>query len=194
MKKRTKHVEKTEATKNRIIMAAIQEFGQRGISGTTIEDIAAASSCNKALIYRHFGSREELYKDVIHYIIHERRQVFEDQPQTLEDLLSYWVDNTQSNRDVLRLFMQEAIRFGLHPIPFLKEQTNYYKLQAQKLQNLNLPPAIRQSPKMFLLALISLVTFPFAFPQITKMVTGANAESQAFNKRWKEFLVEMLRG
>jgi AcrR family transcriptional regulator len=50
-----------EATKQRILQAAIEEFAARGAAGGRVDRIAAAASANKQLIYAHFGSKQELF-------------------------------------------------------------------------------------------------------------------------------------
>jgi AcrR family transcriptional regulator len=50
-----------EATKQRILEAAIAEFAARGAAGARIDRIAAAASANKQLIYAYFGSKQQLF-------------------------------------------------------------------------------------------------------------------------------------
>ncbi|MBD1917593.1 TetR/AcrR family transcriptional regulator [Phormidium sp. FACHB-322] len=54
-----------EATKAEILNAAEEEFAKFGFSGAKTEAIAAKTGVTKAMIYYHFGSKEELYKAVI---------------------------------------------------------------------------------------------------------------------------------
>src|SRR5665213_3107835 len=44
-----------------IVAATRRLFDERGLQDAPIEDIARAVGINKALIYRHFSSKEELY-------------------------------------------------------------------------------------------------------------------------------------
>lgn len=57
-----------EARKAEITMAARGEFAKKGFYGTSIRDIAKAASISEALIYRHFPSKEVLYKEIYFYI------------------------------------------------------------------------------------------------------------------------------
>ncbi|HSM82140.1 MAG TPA: TetR/AcrR family transcriptional regulator [Nodosilinea sp.] len=54
-----------EATKAEILDAAEEEFAKFGFNGAKTEAIAAKTGVTKAMIYYHFGSKEELYKAVI---------------------------------------------------------------------------------------------------------------------------------
>jgi AcrR family transcriptional regulator len=50
-----------DGTRARILNVALREFSRLGLSGARIDAIAAESGLNKAMIYYHFGSKEELY-------------------------------------------------------------------------------------------------------------------------------------
>jgi TetR/AcrR family transcriptional regulator len=53
----------TEAApgKEKILEAALTEFAERGFDGARVDRIASEAGVNKALIYYHFKSKEELY-------------------------------------------------------------------------------------------------------------------------------------
>ena len=48
------------ATRVRIEDEALQLFAQKGVSGTSVRDIAQASGLSEGALYRHFASKEEL--------------------------------------------------------------------------------------------------------------------------------------
>jgi AcrR family transcriptional regulator len=45
-----------EATRQRLLDAAAEEFAARGIAGARVDRIAQAARSNKAQIYHYFGS------------------------------------------------------------------------------------------------------------------------------------------
>lgn len=53
-----------EATRGRILDAAEQEFATHGIAGARVDRIAENASANKALIYKYFGNKDELFDAV----------------------------------------------------------------------------------------------------------------------------------
>jgi AcrR family transcriptional regulator len=53
-----------EATRARILEAAEAEFTAYGIAGARVDRIAEAAPANKALIYKYFGNKEELFDAV----------------------------------------------------------------------------------------------------------------------------------
>jgi TetR/AcrR family transcriptional regulator len=51
--------------KQRILAAAGELFARKGFAGTTTKDLALAAGINEALLFRHFGNKEELYWAVL---------------------------------------------------------------------------------------------------------------------------------
>jgi TetR/AcrR family transcriptional regulator len=52
-------------TKEKILEAARQEFAGHGLAGARVDRIAQSAAVNKAMIYYHFHSKENLYQAVI---------------------------------------------------------------------------------------------------------------------------------
>jgi AcrR family transcriptional regulator len=50
-----------EATRARLLAAAIDEFAAHGIAGARVDRIARAAGANKQLIYAYFGSKDGLF-------------------------------------------------------------------------------------------------------------------------------------
>ena len=48
-----------------ILRGAAQAFARSGFAATSMEDVAAASGISRLLVYRHFDSKEELYRAVL---------------------------------------------------------------------------------------------------------------------------------
>ena len=51
-------------TRERIVLAAMDVFAERGFRDATHETIAKAAGANKALINHHFGDKKTLYREV----------------------------------------------------------------------------------------------------------------------------------
>jgi len=48
-----------------ILRGAARAFAQSGYAATSMEDVAAASGITKLIVYRHFDSKEDLYRAVL---------------------------------------------------------------------------------------------------------------------------------
>lgn len=75
-----------EATKAKLLEAALAEFAKHGIAGARVDRIAAKAGCNKAMIYAYFGSKEDLFDEVLRIQI---ARVIEAVPITPDDLPGY---------------------------------------------------------------------------------------------------------
>lgn len=62
-------MKKSEKTKQFIIERAALLFNARGIAGTTIDDILAATHLTKGCIYRHFTNKDELANESVDYLM-----------------------------------------------------------------------------------------------------------------------------
>lgn len=65
--KRTK--EDAEQTRENILNAAIGLFADKGVTATTLEDIAAAAHVTRGAIYWHFKNKLEIF-DALHERLH----------------------------------------------------------------------------------------------------------------------------
>src|SRR5215207_5909723 len=48
-----------------LLTAAASAFVRGGFDGTSMEDVAEASGVTRLIVYRNFGSKEELYRAVL---------------------------------------------------------------------------------------------------------------------------------
>lgn len=70
-------VDERRAARRREIIAATRAlFDERGVRDAQIEDIARAVGINRAIIYRHFTSKEELFAVTLVEYLHELEAAF----------------------------------------------------------------------------------------------------------------------
>lgn len=48
-----------------MLAAGAELFAERGFERTTVRDIAARAGANQALLFRYFGSKEDLFREVV---------------------------------------------------------------------------------------------------------------------------------
>ena len=98
-----------EATKERILGAALAEFSAHGIAGARVDRIAQTARCNKNLIYIYFEDKETLFATVLRKHL---MRIHEEQPFTPDDLPGYAArvfDWAQANPDLMRLLAWSAL-------------------------------------------------------------------------------------
>jgi AcrR family transcriptional regulator len=102
-------VRNAEATKERILEAALAEFSAYGIAGARVDRIARAARCNKNLIYVYFEDKEALFATVLRKHL---MRIHEEQPFTPHDLPGYAAkvfDWAMANPDLMRLLAWSAL-------------------------------------------------------------------------------------
>jgi TetR/AcrR family transcriptional regulator, transcriptional repressor of aconitase len=55
----------TDQRRRSILEAALPLFARKGFAATTTKDLAAAAGISEALLYRHFPSKEALYREIL---------------------------------------------------------------------------------------------------------------------------------
>ena len=77
-------------SQRRILTAARSEFAAHGKAGGRIDRIAAAAGVNKAMIYYHYQSKDNLYLEAVLSVVNGARSSFAaalEQEQSLEEML-----------------------------------------------------------------------------------------------------------
>jgi AcrR family transcriptional regulator len=59
-----------------ILSAAATAFAQSGYAATSVDDVAAAAGITKLIVYRHFETKENLYRAVLEQVFDRQAQLF----------------------------------------------------------------------------------------------------------------------
>lgn len=92
-----------EATKKRLLDAALQEFGAFGIAGARVDRIAAVAGCNKAQIYHYFDSKDGLFDAVFNLLIAEIMRETPIDPANLPEYAGQLFDRYEKHPELARL-------------------------------------------------------------------------------------------
>jgi AcrR family transcriptional regulator len=55
-------------TRSRLLAAGVRLFSARGFHGVAVDEIVAAATCNKRMLYHYFGDKEGLYVEVLRHV------------------------------------------------------------------------------------------------------------------------------
>lgn len=58
-----------EERPKQILTAALEVFGERGLAGARLEDVAKRAGVSKGTIYLYFPNKEELFREMVRYIV-----------------------------------------------------------------------------------------------------------------------------
>jgi len=89
-----------------ILHGAARAFASTGFADTSMEDVAAACGVTKLIVYRHFGSKEELYREIL-------EQVFDHLGQELRSELALPTRSGLGPRTLLTVARGDPCAFTL---------------------------------------------------------------------------------
>jgi AcrR family transcriptional regulator len=79
-----------DAVVEAVLAAAAELFAERGPAATSIRDIAARSGVNHGLVYRHFGTKEQLVAAVLDRLSDDAIEVSPTAPATTTAIEQHW--------------------------------------------------------------------------------------------------------
>ena len=100
---------KADATRERILEAAMAEFSAYGVAGARVDRIARTAGCNKNLIYVYFENKETLFTTVLEKHL---SRVYSDMVATPNDLpgqAGRVFDFAMKNPDLMRLLAWSSL-------------------------------------------------------------------------------------
>ncbi len=177
-------------TREAVLAAAAEEFCAKGFDGATTAGVARRAGVSKQLINHHFGSKEALFREV-----HDQRfrpGMTWEEPMTDDprDLIAERFSRRVDDVEYIRFLTWEAANRESKRVPgraARQKRIAAYGGALEKLQaDGSLPADVDH--RLLQLAIFSLATYPIAFPQITRLVTGRAATGRGFKADWAAFL------
>ena len=121
-------------TRSDILLAAIQEFGEKGLDGARVDSIAAATRTSKRMIYYYFKNKVGLYLAALEHSYSTTRDGevalkldLLSPEAAIRTLVTVTFDHHLQDEHYVRMVMSENINRGR------------YLAQSQKIQELNRP-------------------------------------------------------
>jgi len=177
-------------TRERLLAAALTEFAAHGLAGARCDAIARRARVNQRMIFYCFGSKENLYREILRRKFSERASFFEASPDALASAILYWYEAGSSDLEWVRLLEWEALGPLDEKLVGEEERRAYIKRSIARLRRTGLRnnfPAGLDLTQLHL-SMIALTLFPLAFPQMTRLATGLNPTDPRFRRRRLQFL------
>jgi AcrR family transcriptional regulator len=113
------HVAPDDDKRERILVAALQAFSQRGFDGTTTREIAAAAGVNLGLIQYYFEGKENLWRAAVGRAFERIQETFAgvlegagDDDARTRLLVRTWIRFIAAHPEFVRLMHDEGKRDG----------------------------------------------------------------------------------
>jgi TetR/AcrR family transcriptional regulator len=181
-----------ERTRKQILTAAEREFSAKGFAGARVDAIARRARVNKRMLYHYFGNKEGLFREILLRMMTRRDSPFRslDPPPSISEHLLHFHQACAENPDFVRLLEWEALTLGNRRLIAEDERSRQESEGLQQVRRAQIEgwlPADVDAGQ-WLLTMMGLIIFPFAFPQMTRLVTGLAPGDPEFLSRRAEFL------
>jgi AcrR family transcriptional regulator len=187
----------SEQTKERLRAAALVEFAEHGVHGTTVERIAARAGVNKERLYAYFGDKQALFAEVLVDQLDLVAAAVPLEIATLDDVGEYagrTFDYHRDHPDLFRLIVwqgmadagaapDEAARGGHHR----EKVAAMAAAQRAGVVDDAIPPA------HLLFLLLSLASWWWAAPHLARMLEAGAADGSAGHAARRAAVVEAAR-
>jgi TetR/AcrR family transcriptional regulator len=179
-----------EATKARILAAALREFSAKGISGARVDAIAARAKVNKRMLYYYFDSKEGLFREILRRRLHERSATLHTTGASDPDRLAARQGRLADEAQYSRLLMWEALE--TNPDRPVNEEIrraffDEWVEAVEEEQRAGTLPSDLDAAQL-VLSEICLTMGPLVLPQLTQLITGMSVRDPDFVAARQEFL------
>lgn len=179
-------------TRERILEAAVKEFGSKGYSGARTAGIAARAGVNQQLISYYFGGKQGLLDEL------RRRWVTAQATMTprdgsFEETVSAYLDATLDRPDWARLVVWQALGDRPDGEDEQPEQRSRLREAVDRVRRRQETGEITDDlDAEFILLVTYAVTFaPIALPQFVEGIFGVDPFSEEFRNRCRDQLFKL---
>ncbi|MFD0633248.1 TetR/AcrR family transcriptional regulator [Catenulispora yoronensis] len=176
-------------TREKILDAAVAEFGAKGFAGARTAEIAARAGVNQQLIAYHFGGKQGLLDE-----LRARWAATEERPPagTLAESVRAYLDLTLDRPDWSRLVVWRALGDASDSPP--DEQAGRLRAAVDRFRDRQADGEIADDldPAFALLLCYALTFAPIALPHFVRDVTGLDPLSAEYRDRCAAEIVKLL--
>ena len=177
-------------TRDKIFAAALTEFSAKGFAGARVDAIASRARVNKRMLYYCFGTKQDLYREVLRRKISQRVDLIESTPDSFADALLHLYKLGGTDRDFTRLMEWEAIDNGGGKLIAETERRELFEKAVARLRRAQregfLPKQIDLT--QLFISMLALVIFPMVMPQMVRLISGMEPGDPRFVRKRSAFL------
>lgn len=198
--KKTRKAEAAEASKRIILDAAEALFAEKGFEATSLQEISSRAGVARGLPGYFFGSKALLYRAVLERALQiptdlvARMREQTTQPagsarDVVGEAISSYIDWLAAHPQIVRIIGWEELSGGR----YLGELPGFIALLQDILGALSQDLGWKGDPRQFVVDLIALCYFPFAYTQTLKSL-DLNIHDSDFLAQRKQHVIRQLLG
>ena len=180
------------STRARILEAALEEFGRHGVAGARVDRIAGAARVNKRLLYHYFADKAGLWAATLEHALGAADEAAS--AGGLAERLDALQRGFARDPSRARLLMWEALS-SEHAVVSAGERARASRARVDRLRAEMSAGRITIAcdAAQLELALTALALFPFAFPQLTRLIAGHAPDAPEFRVAQRAFFAALAQ-
>jgi len=177
-------------TRERILEAALKEFAAQGFAGARVDTIARRAQINKRMLYHYFGDKRGLFREVLRRKLAQRAAWLASAPEDPIESLPHWFRLACRDTEWVRLLEWEALQRGEREVIDENHRRDSVVKALERLERRQAKGLLPKAwdPGQLLLSMMGITTYPFAFPQMARLVTGLSVSDPKFQAQRERFL------
>lgn len=180
-------------TRGRLLAAAIEAFGARGYDGASVRGIERAAGVNRGLVAYHFGSKEELWRASVEWLMERYHDEFVPYRQMLRMLEPHerrrilFIVFTRfcvAHPEYLRLLLTEGGTHGPRTTWLVEEHLRPTIDFFRRVVEGEVAGETREAAAVFNFAFTGAVSLVFSIPALCQELFGVDPTDEAVAERF----------
>jgi AcrR family transcriptional regulator len=185
----------SDSAKEKLLQAALEEFGAKGYSGARTAGVAARAGVNQQLISYYFGGKQGLLRALRERWAAAQAEMTPPDEVSFQDSVAGYLDATLDRPDWARLVLWQAL--GDDPgydDAQHAAQNDGLRASVDRVRRRQAEGELRDDvdPEFVLLLAYALVFAPIALPWFVEAVFGVDPASPEYRTRCLEQLMRLL--
>lgn len=182
-----------EETQRKLRAAAVAEFAEHGVAGTTVTRIANRAGVNKERLYAYFGDKDAFFDEILTEALEELSRAVAPDGLRFDDIGEFAgrsFDYYGQHPELARLLQWENLR-GAAPVNGEVRSAHYARkvaATARAQEDGIIDAHIEAGHLMFMI--IGLAAWWFSVPQLATMMTGADGADLHEQAKRRAYVVE----
>jgi TetR/AcrR family transcriptional regulator len=190
-------------TREAILAAAEHLFAERGYDATSLTDVGGAAGVSRGTPGYFFGSKEQLYRDVLERCLErvraavrsgrERALVSAEPPEVvLAGAVGEYFDFIAANPDFVRLLEREALDGGRHLATLPPHLEAAQEALGAIVTELSIDPSDEAEARQLLVSMVALSWFHLVHGPTVIRALGMDASDPAFREERRRHVVDLV--
>lgn len=186
-----------------ILDAAERLFAERGYEATSLTDVGAAAGVSRGTPGYFFGSKEQLYRDVLERCLErvrsavrsgqERALASQEPPEVvLAGAVGEYFDFISANPDFVRLLEREALAGGKQIATLPPHLEAAQEALGAIVTELALEPGHREEAQQLMISMLALSWFHVVHAPTVLRALGIDAGAPAFREERRRHVVNLV--